>query len=137
MKKISNGFTLIEVLIAAVILFSALAITAELYSSSSLSAEKAMKNSQISQASLVVVQSIKSELRIKAENRKLSEHRGNVVVMGINFQWAAKREAFEARAEEVSDVGIPPKQFSLFYVEVTPVSKNRNHTNFSFKVTTW
>jgi len=137
MKQKSKGFTLIEVLIAAVILFSALAITAELYSSSSLSAEKAMKNSRVSQAASVAIHSIKADLRKKAENRKLKEHKGNVAVMGIEFQWVAKREAFTARAEEVSDVEPPRKQFSLFYVDVTPIIANRNHSNFGFKVTTW
>lgn len=137
MKQISRGFTLIEVLIAAVILFSALAITTELYSASSLSAEKAIKNSQVSQASLVAVQSIKAELRKKAENRKLSEHQGSVVVMGVEFRWFAKREVFSSRTREVSDIVAPRKQFGLFNVDVTPVFTDRNYPSFTFKVATW
>lgn len=137
MKKVSKGFTLIEVLIAAVILFSALAVTSELYSSSSLSAEKASESSRVSQASLIAVQTIKTQLRKSAEQRSLSEHTGVSLVMGIEFHWTANRESFLSRARELSDIDPPKQQFSLFDVEVTPVSARRQFASFSFKVVTW
>lgn len=137
MQQKNKGFTLIEVLIAAVILFSTLAITAELYSASSLSANKVIKNSQLSQASIVAVQAIKAEIHKQAEQRRLSEHSGRVLIMGVEFQWVANRESYKTRAREPSDDQPPRKQFSLFNVEVTPVVDSKQYRLFSFKVATW
>jgi len=133
----SKGFTLIEVLIAAVILFSALSITAELYNSSSLAANKVIDNSKLSQASIIAMQSIKADLRKSAERRVVAEHSGNSMVMGIEFQWSANREVFSSRAIELSDIEPPRKQFSLYLVTVQPISKDRKYNPFSFKVATW
>ncbi|MDO6444336.1 prepilin-type N-terminal cleavage/methylation domain-containing protein [Colwellia sp. 1_MG-2023] len=135
--KQSNGFTLIEVLIASVILFTALALTAELYNSSSLSANKITENARVSQASIVAVQAIKSDLRKLAENRKLSEHVGELTINGIYFQWQATREKFNSRAMELSDAEPPRNQFSLFNVSVNVQSKQSPRQPFSFKVVTW
>jgi len=133
----NKGFTLVEVLIAAVILFSALSITAELYNSSSLIANKVIDNSRLAQASSIAIQSIKADLRLLSEQRGLSEHSGNVLVMGINFQWTANREKFSSRAIELSDIEPPRNQFSIFLVNVVPTLNERNYQSFSFKVITW
>ncbi|GAA6203363.1 type II secretion system protein [Thalassotalea sp. SU-HH00458] len=133
----NKGFTLIEVLIAAVILFTALALTAELYNASSLSANKITESARFSQSSIVAVQAIKSDLRKLAENRKLAEHSGQVLISGINFQWKAVREKFESRAIELSDAEPPHKQFSLFSVNVTAEVNEKVYPPFVFKVASW
>jgi prepilin-type N-terminal cleavage/methylation domain-containing protein len=135
--KQSSGFTLIEVLIASVILFTALALTAELYNSSSLSANKITENARVSQASIVAVQAIKSDLRKLAEKRQLSEHSGDLTINGIYFQWQATREKFASRAMELFDSEPYRNQFSLFNVSVIAQSKERARQPFSFKVVTW
>lgn len=135
--QINKGFTLIEVLIAAVILFTALALTAELYNASSLTANKITESAKFSQSSVVAVQAIKSDLRKLAENRKLTEHSGQVLISGITFQWQAVREKFESRAMELSDAEPPHKQFSLFNVNVTAQVKEKAFPPFNFKVATW
>ena len=136
-QQINQGFTLIEVLIAAVILFSALAITAELYNSSALSSNKVISNSQLSQASIIAVRAIKADLRLKTEQRNVSEHSGTVRVMGIDFQYTAIRESYVSRAMELSDSEPPRKQFSLFLIEVSPTKGDKVSPTFSFKVATW
>jgi prepilin-type N-terminal cleavage/methylation domain-containing protein len=133
----NSGFTLIEVLIAAVILFTALALTAELFNASSLSASKITENAKFSQSSTIAIQAIKSDLRKLAENRSLSEHAGELIINGINYQWQATRENFASRAIELSDAAPPRKQFSLFNVQVNPQIKDKPFSLFTFKVVTW
>jgi prepilin-type N-terminal cleavage/methylation domain-containing protein len=132
-----NGFTLIEVLIAAVILFTALALTAELYNASSLSANKITKSAKLFQSNIIALQAIKSDLRRLAENRRINEHSGELIINGINYQWQAVREKFSSRSAELSDSEPPRNQFSLFSISVLPQVKEKKYSAFSFKVTTW
>jgi prepilin-type N-terminal cleavage/methylation domain-containing protein len=135
--KSNSGFTLIEVLIAAVILFTALALTAELYNASSLSANKVTESAKLSQSSTIAIQAIKSDLRKLAENRRLNEHSGELIVNGFHFKWQALREEFASRAIELSDSEPPRNQFSLFNISVTPHFKDKQFMSFTFKVATW
>jgi prepilin-type N-terminal cleavage/methylation domain-containing protein len=134
----SAGFTLIEVLIAAVILFSALAITAELYSASSLSAQKASNKAHFYQINPIAITAIKTEIRQLSENRKLTELSSELTISGIHFQWQAQRIAFKSRAPDSEDFQPPRAQFGLFQVVV--IAKNtqtEKSDEFRFKVATW
>ncbi len=136
--KKNAGFTLIEVLIAAVILFSALAVTAELYSASSLSAQKAGNKAHFYQINPIAITAIKTEIRGLSENRKLAEFSSELNISGIHYQWQAQRVAFEPRAPEFDD-NMPPKaQFGLFQVAVIAQNKQTEKLDeFKFKVATW
>ena len=128
-RKKSAGFTLIEVLIASVILFSALAITAELYSASSLSAQKASNKAHFYQINPIAITAIKTEIRQLSENKKLAELSSELTISGIHYQWQAQRIAFEPRASDYDDFTPPRPQFGLFEVVViaqnTQTEKNR------------
>jgi type II secretory pathway pseudopilin PulG len=132
------GFTLIEVLIAAVILFSALAITAELYSASNLSAEKASEKAHFFQISPIAITAIKTEIRQITENKSLSEFSNQLTISGVYFQWQARRIAFKARAPQFDDIYPPSPRFGVFLVEVVAEDKNAKKIGeFQFKVATW
>jgi len=139
-SKKSAGFTLIEVLIASVILFSALAITAELYSASSLSAQKASEKARFYQISPIAMNAIKSEVRQLSEDRRLSQFSSEFSISGVSYSWQAERVAFVARATDYNDIEPPREQFGLFLVNVLATTKKNNmnkSTGFQFKVTTW
>jgi prepilin-type N-terminal cleavage/methylation domain-containing protein len=137
-KKKSSGFTLIEVLIASVILFSALAITAELYSASSLSAQKASEKAHFYQTNPVAITVIKTEIRQLSENRTLAELSSEFAIGGIHYQWQAQRLAFEPRAPDYDDTTSPNPQFSLFQVNVIVQNKDTDKTEqFQFRVAAW
>jgi|GEM_PF-957330 len=137
-SKSSSGFTLIEVLIAAVILFSALAITAELYSASSLSAQKASNKAHFYQINPIAITAIKTEIRQLSENRKLAELSSEFTISGIHYQWQAQRTAFKARAPDYDDFEPPRPQFGLFQVTVFAQNTLTEKTDeFQFKVATW
>ena len=136
--KNCSGFTLIEVLIAAVILFSALAITAELYSASSLSAQKASNKAHFYQINPVAITAIKTEVRSLSENRKLTELASEFSISGIHYQWQAQRTAFKPRAPDYDDFSPPKPQFGLFQVSVTGKNTLTGKIDqFQFRVATW
>lgn len=132
-----NGFTLIEVLIASVILFSALAITAELYNASSLSATKASEKAHIYQNSPIAVSSIKAKISSLAENRKITEFSDELIINGVKFTWHAQREKFSARTLYLEDIIPPAPKFGLFKVTVQAIYGAQKTTEFTFKVATW
>jgi prepilin-type N-terminal cleavage/methylation domain-containing protein len=136
--KRSAGFTLIEVLIAAVILFSALAITAELYSASSLLAQKASNKAHFYQINPIAIAAIKTEIRQLSENRKLAELSSDLTISGIHYRWQAQRIAFEPRASDYDDFTPPSPQFGLFEVNVIARRKQAIKTEtFQFRAATW
>jgi len=142
-KQNTTGFTLIEVLIAAVILFSALAITAELYSASSLSANKASEKARFYQINPIAISAIKADIRSLTENRRLTELSNEFTIYGIHYQWQAQRTAFKPRATDFDDFEPPPNRFGLFKVNVLAQlnSSNANGNNklseFQFQVAAW
>ncbi len=137
-SKSSSGFTLIEVLIAAVILFSALAVTAELYSASSLSSQKASYKAHFYQINPIAITTIKAEVRSLSENRKLTELASEFNISGIHYQWQAQRIAFEPRAPDDEDSSPPRQQFGLFQVNVVAQNTQTDKIDeFQFRVATW
>jgi type II secretory pathway pseudopilin PulG len=136
--KNAVGFTLIEVLIAAVILFSALAITAELYSASNLAAQKASEKAHFFQISPIAITAIKTKIRELTDNKTLSEFSNQVTISGVHFKWQARRIAFKARVPEYDDIYPPLPRFGVFLVEVVAEDKGAKKTGeFQFKVATW
>lgn len=137
-RQQNGGFTLIEVLIAAVILFSALAITAELYSTSSFSAQKASNKAHFYQINPIAITAIKTEIRELTENRALAKLSSEFTISGLHYQWQAQRIAFEPRAPDIDDVAPPNPQFGLFQVNVIAQNTISDTTNeFTFRVVTW
>lgn len=142
-SKSSSGFTLIEVLIAAVILFSALAITAELYSASSLSANKASSKANFYQISPIAISAIKAEIRQISKDRRQSEFSSELSISGIHYQWQAHRIEFKPRAPDYDDFEPPHPQFGLFEVNVIAqeifltANSAAKSSEFQFKVATW
>lgn len=132
-----GGFTLVEVLIAAVILFSALAITADLYKASSFTANRITYKANYYQATPIVIATIKSELRALSKTRKATEYSGDFTSAGVNYQWRATRTSFKSRVKGVDESFEPPLQFGLYTIEVTARQGERMPELFTFKGATW
>lgn len=129
-----TGFTLVEVLIAAVILFSALAITADLYKASSFTANKIIQKSNYYQATPLIVATIKAEIHQKVKKRKQAEFIGQAMANGQQYSWQAKRVSLKSRTKGIDESFEPPLQFGLYQVEVI---KEDSVDAFTFKVATW
>ncbi|WP_404341349.1 PilW family protein [Pseudoalteromonas mariniglutinosa] len=132
--KTEQGFTLIEVLIAAVILFSSLAITAQLYSASSLSAEKAANAAQYYQSAELVITNIKSQLRERFENTKQAEYSGTTTIFGYQYEWQATTQSKITPPSSIDDDTPPLPRYPVFLVAVESPKTGKS---FEFRVVAW
>ena len=85
MKK-NNGFTLLEVLIASVIIFAAIALTAAVYSNSVNSSMKAQRALKITQVLPMMQDSIASEVMLTTD----SQLEGQGKFEDVSYEWTAK-----------------------------------------------
>ena len=132
-----QGFTLVEVLIAAVILFSALAIVADLYKASSFTANKVTNKANFYQATTNVISTIKADIHQRVQERKSPEFAGSFSSGGIDYEWQAVRTSFKSRIRSVEEVIDPPPQFGLYEVNVTAKRSLGEPESLTFKVATW
>ncbi|MDP5213569.1 prepilin-type N-terminal cleavage/methylation domain-containing protein [Pseudoalteromonas tunicata] len=134
--KVSKGFTLLEVLISAIILFSALALISEIFKGAMLSTDKTVINAKYYQVTPSAITAIKTNLRssVKAEN--ISFIQGEVLLFDIVYSWQANRTIFNsAPTNEFSDFR-EDNRFSVYQVDVIAKFDNRER-QFSFEVATW
>ena len=80
----TSGFTLVEIMIASVILFTAITIMTLVYRTAVLSSGKATNNVKISSTVTMVMSNIKSHIRGGNALKPLS---GNGNIDGIEYQW--------------------------------------------------
>ncbi len=136
----NKGFTLIEVLIASIILFSAIALVAELFSASSLSSKKAAKIAQYNQTIPLVNRMIKADIQQRAKDRSLSNMQGSVMFLDIEFNWQANRTSFLSPAMSANDEVRWSPRFGLFTVLVSTkqsAGQKVKQGEYSFQVATW
>lgn len=91
MLKMNNvkqkGFTLLEVLIASVIMFSAIVLTATIYSNSVQSSLKAQRAVNITSVLPVLIETIESH--VQKENQMVLTGSGEL--LDVEYSWKAKR----------------------------------------------
>jgi len=130
-----KGFTLIEVLIAAIILFSSIALVAELFSSSSLSSQKASQVTQYNQTLPLVKNIIKDNIQLQAKDRSISQMNGTVLAFGVSFIWNAQRVSLLPAAPEEESDSPGENKFGLF--SVTIATEKEHSSIYTFEVATW
>jgi prepilin-type N-terminal cleavage/methylation domain-containing protein len=136
MRLSSNkGFTLIEVMISAVILFSALAITAELFKASSFSADKAARSAKFYQIHPAAISAIRLSLKEVAHNNPATNFTDEVMLFGINYHWQAELQSLLSPAAQGDESPGEPR-FALYQVQVLAKKANKEQ-RFSFQVATW
>lgn len=100
-KQQMLGFTLVEVLVASVILFSVIATVSMVYRGAFLSSEKANNHISISGVLPSVLANIRTDIRDNSLENSLS---GKSEAWGVNYQWQAS----------VIEQKYPPKKFDAF-----------------------
>ena len=116
--KHERGFTLLEVLIAATILFTAIAVASETYRAALLASRKAETLVAMLTPLPLITSSIRNDLRSDpAEQRE-----GAAAMMGVGYTWRATTARYEpppARfdADRLDFVSYPPR-FRLYDVEL-------------------
>ncbi|WP_053910120.1 PilW family protein [Pseudoalteromonas sp. SW0106-04] len=131
-----KGFTLIEVLVASVILFASLALISDLFRGSMLTADKAANNADFYQTHPAAISAIKTSLRDKFDRRDAKPLSGEVYIFGIIYKWQAEPIKYESRQRFFDDPENLPARFAIYRVQVI-ASKNSKEQHFSFEVSAW
>ncbi|WP_306520507.1 PilW family protein [Rheinheimera sp.] len=82
-----TGFTLVEILIAATILFIVVGLVAEVYRAANLSGSKASRGADVTLVTPLLMDTIQARLR-EAKSDEPQQQQG--VLLGFRFEWQAK-----------------------------------------------
>ncbi|USD29056.1 type II secretion system protein [Pseudoalteromonas sp. SCSIO 43201] len=130
-----RGFTLIEVLIAAVILFTAIALTSEIYNSSAKFSSKAVSTTNYSQFASIAISSIKSDLRYEFKKEALAElYIGKLTIGGMEFVWTASKLREVSHYSNLASENTPKAKYGKYTVSVDVDAANKQ---FNFEVFLW
>lgn len=132
----SSGFTLIEILIAAVILFSSIAIVAELFSASNLTSDKIVASNRAHQAVYASIPMIKEDLRSKVyKSAKPDNLSGSVNSFSMVIEWQATILERFAPPKDIDDIFEQPKRYALYQVDMN--ASVQPQKMFSFTMVVW
>jgi len=116
--KRQQGFTLIEVLIAATILFTVLAVASESYRNSLLATAKAETLVEMLTPLPLITSSIRNQLRTNPMERL----QGGAELLGVQYSWAAETVRYGSPAprfdpDQIDFVTYPPR-YRLYDVKL-------------------
>jgi len=122
----NSGFTLIEVMIASVILFSVIATVSMIYRGAFLSSEKANNHINITGVLPSVLAIVQQNIREQSKN-SLTELREQGNAWQIKYQWSAKLLKFKSAPDKLDvdsgDFVKPPLKYKLWQVSLTLEAK--------------
>ena len=133
----AKGFTLIEVLIASIILFLFLAIASQAFSQSAVASEKAERAAKVAALLPLLTDNIRAQMVL---GQSLAEQNGGGELFEMHYQWQAQR--IERRgAPKHLDPAVDgyktyPDRFNLWQVAVTITVKSYQRT-WQYKEITW
>ncbi|REL26106.1 prepilin-type N-terminal cleavage/methylation domain-containing protein [Thalassotalea euphylliae] len=122
-----QGFTLLEVLIASLILFATIAVVSILFKSSFIASEKAQQKLEHTAVVPAVLSVISQEIQEKTT--ATAKELGNKGQMwGVNYHWQANEVAFKAPPDkfdqETGNTENQDNRYKLWQVELTLGSDN-------------
>ncbi|MDT0602815.1 PulJ/GspJ family protein [Thalassotalea castellviae] len=139
-KKFSkNGFTLIEVLVAAVILFASIATVSMVYRGAFLSSEKAEQHVTLSGMMPIILANIKKDIRSLGDSQE-NELAKQGQVWEVSYQWKAQQVDFKSAPTKLDvdtgDYVTPPLKYKLWLVELAVQYRSTNQ-QFQFHELSW
>jgi len=118
----NTGFTLIEVMVASVILFSVIATVSMIYRGAFLSSEKANSHITITGVLPSVLANVQQNIR-EQSNSSLTELSNQGDAWQVNYQWQAKliehKSAPVKLDVDTGDYITPPLKYKLWQVALT------------------
>jgi len=137
--KSTKGFTLVEVLVASVILFSAIAVVSMIFRGAFIGSEKADNHINLSGIMPAVLASIKDEIQLQG-NSTDSQLKGQAQAWDITYQWQASLLKIKSAQPEfdidTSSMTNPPERFKLWQVSLD-VERNGIIKNYEFNELSW
>ncbi len=136
-KSINQGFTLIEVLIASVILFLFLALASEAFSQSALSSRKAERAAKVAAIVPLMIENIRVQI---VEAEQVSDLGSEGVLFELNYAWRAKLlkrlkppRRFDPDENEFKEYD---ERFNLWQVDVT-VGEGTYQRSWQYEEVSW
>ena len=126
------GFTLLEVLIASVILFSVIVTSTLVYRGAILSSDKAEQALSVSVAAHSIQRIVTDEFR---QLKDRSEPFGEGRYGEVTYRWRAE-ETHKGMRTGALDGSTPSREFSLWQIHLT-VSKGKMTKRFQFSEISW
>ncbi len=134
-----QGFTLIEILVASVILFSSIAAVTMIYRGAFISTEKANSHMIIAGVVPAVLIQVREQIRGMGNNTKTTLN-GNGSSWGTEYQWEANQIAVKAAPPvfdmDSGDTITPAEKYKLWDVELN-VSDRGLTLHYEFKELSW
>jgi len=135
----THGFTLIEVMVASVILFSVIATVSMIYRGAFISSEKANNHINITSVLPSVLAIIRDDIRNK-ENAKATLLTNKANVWQVNYQWQANvvEQKFPPKKFDpfTSELTNSPKKYKLWQVQLS-LESNGLSKSYSFNEISW
>lgn len=130
------GFTLIEILVAMLILLTTISAVSMVYRTSVNSSLSASKNLVISANLSSIINSIKFQLR--SESGEQDKYQGEGKYWKVDYYWIANQGKFEAAPEHfVNEEFVQPEpRFKLWDVSLTLVYRGTS-TQYQYKEVSW
>lgn len=132
-----RGFTLVEILIAATILFIVVGLVAEVYRAANLSGSKASRASEVALVTPLLMDTIRARLQ-EAKSDEPQQQQG--VLLGFRFQWQArvieKGGSAPRFSPENETPASGPDRFYLWQVDLTLDAGNYQRS-FQFTELSW
>jgi len=134
-----NGFTLIEVLVAAVILFASIATVSMIYRGAFLSSEKANKHVTISGVMPSIMANIRANIRAQGNSFESQlSNQGNA--WNVEYKWQANLVQHKSAPQRLDvdsgDYVNPPMKYKLWQVELD-VQYQYNTKHYQFYEMSW
>jgi competence protein ComGC len=138
----TSGFTLIEVLIATVILFASIVTVSMIYRTATMSSNKAAIYMQVSGQIPAILSEIRFDLREKAK-QNTEQLSGQGSGWDITYQWQAIQQEFKAAPEyydmNTEEVVQPPLKYKLWLVTLHISENGQDNVikTYSFNELSW
>lgn len=134
----NKGFTLVEIMVASVILFTAITLLTFVYRTAVLSSGKAANNVKINSMVTLIVSNVKTQIRGTNAITPLS---GTGSIHDINYQWQSsllKKSSPPKRFDiDAGNWITPPERYYFWQVDLTltygSLVKNYQYTEVSWK----
>ncbi len=137
--KYTQGFTLIEILVASVILFSSIAAVSLIYRGAYLSSEKANSHMLISGLLPIVISNIREDIRGQG-NEEGAELNGKGSSFEVSYQWKAILLDYKAPPKffdvDSGKVIESAKKYKLWQVELV-MNDDVSTSKYFFKELSW
>lgn len=123
-----RGFSLVEVLIASVILFAAVGLAVVAFQSSVKSVQSAESTAEVLAPLPILLDAI--ELKLRDVPAQPYQEQGNI--LGVSYQWLAEPKEFyapKARFDpDIANFVTYPERFVIYQVRITVSKEGRSRT---------